>query len=160
MKVLSTSLFPEKMFSKEEAAAGKQAFWTAFGRYMRPVLGADGEPKKWMNYETGIPGLYLRIFLHNKAAFAGIEITDAESEQGARLVSVLIDTLPMLKRHTGQDWDWIPVENRPPNSLFWGTALHGKSPIVQSNWPELISFFKQNLLAMDAYWNEAGMAFE
>lgn len=148
------------MFSKEETAAGKQAFWTAFGRYMQPVLGADGEAKKWMNYETGVGGIYLRIFLVGKDAFAGIEIADTESETGARLVAVLIETLPLLARHTGPGWDWIQVANRPPNSLFWGTALKGKNPVVQSHWPEIISFFKQNLLAMDAFWTEAGAAFE
>ncbi len=158
--LLLTPLFPEKMFSKEEAATGKQAFWTALGRYMQPVPGADGEPKKWMNYETGIAGLHLRIFLQNKAAFAGIEIADAKSEPGARLLAALMDTLPLLQRHTEQEWDWISVENRPPNSLFRGTALYGKSPIVPTNWPELIAFFKKNLLAMDAYWADAGVAFE
>lgn len=148
------------MFSKEEATAGKQAFWTAFGRYMQPVLGADGEPRKWMNYETGVPGLYLRVFFQGKAAYAGIEISNIESAQGARLADILLKTLPLLEQHTGPGWDWIAVENRPPNSLFWGTALRGKNPVVQTYWPEIISFLKQNLLAMDAYWTAAGMAFE
>jgi len=149
-----------KMFSKEETAAGIHAFWTAFGRYMQPVPGADGLPRKWMNYETGVPGIYLRILLQKKVAYAGIEIADAESEAGARLVDTLIQTLPLLRRATGEDWDWITVEARPPQSLFWGTVLRGKNPLLQNHWPDLIAFFKKALVAMDAYWADAGMAFE
>ncbi len=148
------------MFSKEETAAGISAFWTAFGRYMQPVPGADGAPRKWLNYETGVPGLYLRVFLQKRIAYAGIEIADTDSESGARLVDTLVETLPLLRRATGSEWDWISVASRPRQSLFWGTALQGKNPVLQSHWPEIIAFFKEALVAMDHYWTNAGPAFE
>lgn len=148
------------MFSKAENAAGKIAFWTSLGRYLLPVLGADGTPKKWMNYETGVPGIYLRILLSGNTAYAGIEIADAENERGAQQVEILLQTLPILRRFAGEEWNWISPPDRPAKSLFWGISLQGKNPAVQSHWPDLISFFKENLLVLDGYWNEAGAAFE
>jgi hypothetical protein len=31
------------MYTKQETSKQRQEFWTAFGRYMKPVLSADGE---------------------------------------------------------------------------------------------------------------------
>ncbi len=148
------------MFSKAENAAGKVAFWTALGRYMQPIPGADEMPKKWLNYETGVGGIYLRILLSGSTAYAGIEIADAESERGTQQVEILLQTLPILRRFTGEEWNWISVPNRPVKSLFWGVCLEGKNPAVQSQWPDLISFFKEKLVAMDGYWDEVQVAFE
>jgi hypothetical protein len=41
------------MYTKQEISKQKQAFWTAFGKYMKPVLSADGEEISWLNYKTG-----------------------------------------------------------------------------------------------------------
>ncbi|RYD51354.1 MAG: DUF4268 domain-containing protein [Sphingobacteriales bacterium] len=148
------------MFSKTETSAGKQAFWTAFGRYMQPVTGADGLPRKWLNYETGVHGLYIRVLLIGSNAYAGFEISDASGGLGAHQATLLTRTATQLNTHTETDWDWIPVPDRPADSVFLGIQVSGTSPMVQSNWPELISFFKRALLAMDAYWTETGFAFE
>jgi hypothetical protein len=148
------------MFSKTENSAGKQAFWTAFGRYMQPVTGADGLPRKWLNYETQVPGMYIRVLLIGNEAYAGFEISDASGGLGAQQATLLTRTIAQLHSHSGTNWDWISVPDRPADSVFLGVQRSGKSPVVQANWPELISFFKGALLAMDAYWTETGFAFE
>ncbi|PZR08331.1 MAG: DUF4268 domain-containing protein, partial [Flavobacterium psychrophilum] len=49
------------MYTREEISKQKQAFWTAFGKYMRPVLSADGLPVSWLNYKTGVPGISFKM---------------------------------------------------------------------------------------------------
>ncbi len=148
------------MFSKTENSAGKQAFWTAFGRYMQPVTGADGLPRKWLNYETGVPGMYIRVLLIGNEAYAGFEISDASGGLGAQHATLLTQTADQIPFASGTSWDWMSVPDRPADSVFLGLRLSGTSPVVQANWPVLISFFKTALLAMDAYWTETGFAFE
>ena len=148
------------MWSKDEAASLKQAFWTAFGHYMRPVQGAAGEPAKWLNYPTGVPHLYFRAFAGKTDALLGIEITNVGSDSGARLVAQLNAVQGLLRRFTKEDWQWLPAEDRSPDSAFFGTQLSGVSVYRQQDWPTLISFFKPRLVALDAFWQEARWGFE
>ena len=148
------------MWSKDETAKLKQAFWTAFGQYMRPVLGAAGAPQKWLNYATGIPDLYFRAFAGGNSAVVGIEITDAKGEWGQQLVAQLNAVRRLLQTATNEEWHWLEAEDRAPQSLFYGTALSGVSVYRQEDWPAIISFFKPRLLALDAFWQEARWGFE
>ncbi len=148
------------MWSKDEAAKLKQAFWIAFGHYMRPVTGANGEPQKWLNYATGIPDLYFRTFAGRNSAAVGIEIADAESGWGRQLAAQLTALQGILKASAGEDWHWIAAEERAPQSRLFGTELQNVSVYRQEDWPALISFFKPRLLALDAFWQEARWGFE
>ena len=127
---------------------------------MQPVIGAAGEPQKWLNYPTGIPDLYFRAFAGEKSAVVGIEITNSQGEQGAHLVAHLNTVQGFLKAFTGEDWHWLEAEDRPAQSLFYGTELKSVSVFRQEDWPTLISFFKPRLIALDAFWQEAGWGFE
>ncbi|MFA6248901.1 MAG: DUF4268 domain-containing protein, partial [Mucilaginibacter sp.] len=49
------------MYSKDQASQLKQAFWTAFGQYMGPVLSAEGLRTNWINYKTGVKHIYFRM---------------------------------------------------------------------------------------------------
>src|SRR5690242_18739767 len=49
------------MFTREEASRIKEEFWTSFGKYMRPVLSAEGLEINWVNYHTGIKDVHFRM---------------------------------------------------------------------------------------------------
>ncbi len=148
------------MWTKDEAVKLKQSFWTAFGQYMQPVPGAYGEPRKWLNYATGISGLYFRAFAGGNGAVVGIEIANAGREPGQRLTARLKAAQGTLRQSAGEDWHWLEAEDRAPESLFYGTELKNVSVFKQEDWPTLISFFKPRLLALDAFWQEAEWRFE
>jgi hypothetical protein len=40
------------------------------------------------------------------------------------------------------------------------TTMEGKSIFKQEDWPDLISFFKPRLMALDEFWCDAQYGFE
>ena len=48
------SIIFAEMYSKQELSRIREEFWTSFGRYMQPILSADGEKVNWVNYKTGM----------------------------------------------------------------------------------------------------------
>jgi len=150
------------MYSKEEAARLKQAFWTALGQYMAPVLSADGEKVTWLNYRTGEKGIQFKMQADNKKATIGIEINHADSgiqqlyfEQFAQLRHLLHEAL-------GEEWTWVLHATddwgRTVSRIY--TEAGPLSIFKKEDWPELISFFKPRLIALDAVWSSARYAFE
>jgi hypothetical protein len=77
-----------------------------------------------------------------------------------QLVARLNAVRGLLKLSAGEDWHWLEVEGRAPQSLFYGTELKSVSVLKQEDWPTLISFLKPRLLALDAFWQEARWGFE
>lgn len=68
------------MYTKQEKAKQKQLFWTAYGQYMRPILSADGERANWVNYKTGVPGIYFRMDATDDHASIAIELSHNDAD--------------------------------------------------------------------------------
>jgi hypothetical protein len=149
------------MFSKEEASQLRQQFWTSFGKYMAPVAGAEGEKVQWINYKTGEKDVFFRMQADAKGAEIFIELTHKDEsmrliyfEQFAALKNALHDIL-------SEEWVWEKetTHNGKTNSRIIKT-LPDVSIFRKSDWPQIISFFKQRIIALDAFWSEARYYFE
>src|SRR3989338_211237 len=70
------------VFSKEEARLHRIEFWTAFGVYMRQHFSASGTKQKWVNYHTGVKGIFFR--LDAEPRFARVAITLEQPDPGIR----------------------------------------------------------------------------
>jgi hypothetical protein len=99
------------MYSRLEAAQVKQEFWTTFGKYMSPVLSAEGEKVSWVNYKTGEKNIFFRMNADNKLATVSIEFNhdDPESQQ------IYFEQATTLKKFladpTGKKWAWQVTYN-------------------------------------------------
>lgn len=150
------------MYSKQEAAQLKQAFWTVFGQYMSPVLSAEGEPVNWINYKTGEKDIYFRMNAGNKYASIAITITHKDAglqalyfEQFKQLKKLLYDVLQ-------EEWIWLlntTDEHGKLISIIY-RQIDNVSVFKQSDWPHIISFLKARIIALDAFWCNAKYAFE
>jgi hypothetical protein len=151
------------MYSKQQASAVRQAFYTAFGTYMAPVLSADGEPQNWINYKTGVKHIFIRMDTPNRGANVGIQLTDPDPlvrlqvfQQFQQLKNILVET-------TGyDDWIWEPSTHNQTGqeiSRIYVT-LERASVLNKADWPELISFFKARLIALDQFWRLVKFQFE
>ncbi|MES2702097.1 MAG: DUF4268 domain-containing protein [Bacteroidota bacterium] len=150
------------MYTRQEISRQREAFWTTFGQYMRPVLSADGLKVNWVNYKTGIAGIHFKMEAHH--AYAGIAIVlshadtalrNEQYQQFARLRELLHEAL-------GEEWQWLEGtedEFGKPVSI-----IKKELPQVNINnnedWPKLISFFKQRIIALDEFWSAAKYTFE
>lgn len=149
------------MYTKQEVSKQRQAFWTAFGQYMKPVLSADYEPVNWVNYKTGIPGIYFRMEAGHKHAAIAIEFTQPDLELQQASYDNLLGLKQILHETLGEEWQWLPfTEDEYGKTISRvATELHGVNIARQEDWPQLISFFKQRIMALDAFWSMARYSF-
>lgn len=145
------------MFTKEEASALRQKFWTAFGKYMQPVPSASGEKVNWINLKTGIKGINLKLVTENKFCLVAVIIRGDEEtrEQYYKIFQQLdfsFSAETILQQYSfdenGEDVSRISIE------------LNDKTIFRESDWPEIIGFFKTQLILFDAFWTENKFVFE
>lgn len=150
------------MINREEASRLRKEFWTAFGRYMTPVPSAEGMKINWINYRTTIKDVYFRM--DADAHGATIAITIEHNDPGIRELyfGQFIELKPMLHTSLMEEWQW-----QARFSLMEGreiSRIHKHLPAVsifnKDHWPELISFFKPRIIALDQFWENAKYSFE
>lgn len=150
------------MYTKEQASQLRQAFWTAFGKYMAPHLSADGVKANWMNYKTGLKHVYFRMQADNKVASIAIEIAHPDLgiqelffEQFVELKAILHETLE-------EEWQWqlhtADEYGKTISRIF--QELKPVNVFEQDDWSKLISFFKPRIIALDEFWSTAKYSFD
>ena len=150
------------MYTKEQASKIRQEFWTRFGKYMVPVLSAEGGKVNWVNYKTGIPHLYFRMNATKDTAAIAIEIMHREPDFADAIYRQFELMKPMLEEHTGEEWEWEALsenEHGQEMSRIFKEAP-GLNIFRESDWPSIISFLKPRIISLDAFWNEYKMVFE
>lgn len=150
------------MYSKHAATLLSQQFWTSFGQYMSPVLSAGGEKLSWVNYKTGIK--YTRFALKLIGNTATISIEFSHPDMVVQLCQ--FDQLAACKNffieECGDDWKWqkmLKVENNKAISNITA-SIENVSVLNQSDWPEIISFFKPRLISLDKFWSNFKFALQ
>jgi len=150
------------MYSKQEASQLKQAFWTAFGQYMSPVMSAEGERINWMNYKTGEKDIYFRMNADNKKASIAITITHKDEGLQDLYFQQFVQLKNMLHDALQEQWTWalhVNDEQGKTISIIY-KELENVNIFKQEDWPQIISFFKPRIIALDAFWSNAKYAFE
>jgi hypothetical protein len=150
------------MYTKQEASYLRQQFWTRFGQYMRPVTGANGETVNWVNYRTGIKGIFFRMDASRSTATIAIEIDHKQEEQQQQYYSQFQGLRMILEQETGETWDWVKqltnAEGRTISRI--GTRLEDVNVFNEADWPAVISFLKPRIIALDRFWNLVKEGFE
>lgn len=150
------------MYSKEQASQIRQRFWTSFGQYMRPVAGADGETVNWLNYKTGIRHFYFRMDADKKQARIGIELKHPDPAAQEEYFNQLVPLKKILEEQTGEEWSWQlhqwDEDGKPVSRI--STVLSPVNIFNTDDWPAIISFFKQRIMALDAFWQLVKDGFE
>lgn len=150
------------MYTRQQAAQLRQEFWTTFGRYMAPVLSAEGEYINWINYKTGEKGIRFQMQADNKKASIAIEITIADKE----IQQLYFEHFTQLKKTfteiMQEEWQWVMhatnEEGKTISKIY--KELPNVSVFKKEAWPELISFFKGHIIALDAFWSNTKYSFE
>jgi hypothetical protein len=150
------------MYSKDQASQLKQAFWTAFGQYMGPVMSADGLRTNWINYKTGVKHIYFKMQADNKMASIAIEISHPDAELQELFFEQFATYKAMLHSTLEEEWKWqlhITDDYGKTISRIY-TELKPVSIFQKEDWPKLISFFKPRMIALDEFWSNAKYTFE
>lgn len=150
------------MFKREEASRIRHEFWTTFGRYMSPVLSAEGLKMNWVNYHTRLKDVYFRMNAHPKSAVISISLEHADAEIREIYFAQFVELRSLLHSSLNEEWEWqshgYNIDGRPLSRIY--KELPDVSVMNRDQWPEVISFFKPRIIALDAFWENARWTFE
>ncbi|MEI9920376.1 MAG: DUF4268 domain-containing protein [Bacteroidota bacterium] len=149
------------MYTREESSSIRQEFWTIFGKYMSPVLSSGGLRVNWINYKTGIKDVHFRM--DALAGSASISISMEHGDAGIRelFLEQFLELRLMLHESLQEEWDWqrdVLVNGKMVSRIV--KELPETSVFNKEQWPELISFFKPRIVALDGFWEDAKYSFE
>lgn len=146
------------MYTREQISRTKQSFWTNFGQYMKPVPSASGEKVNWPNYKTGIPHIAFRMQAEKGYASVAVELT----HPSAAIREQQFEQFTQLRNLLQEEWEWkkeVPDGQGRVNSRIQA-KLDGVSVMHTPDWPAIISFLKQHMIALDHFWNDVKFGFE
>lgn len=150
------------MFSKEEAYQKKKDFWVSYGGYMKLQKNAEGEAINWVNYKTGIKGIYFRTNVDRKFAEVMIQIDHPDPEIRTLIWEQFEMYENVLSSYIGEEWIWTATdfdeEGKEISTIR--IRLDQVSIYRESDWPEIISFLKERMIHLDEFWVDHKESFE
>lgn len=150
------------MYTKEEAAKLRQQFWISFGQYMKPVPSASGSSVHWINYKTGVKNIFFKMNVDQQKAIISVQL--AHNDAGIRhlIFNQFEEFKLMLANTMGEEWIWQQdVSDDYGKTISQiSISLENVNIYNQQHWPELISFFKPRIIALDDFWDNVKPIFE
>lgn len=150
------------MHTKAEASVVKQKFWTSFGKYMSPVPSASGEKVNWINYKTGIKGIFFKMDASKEAASICVEIFLPDKTLEHLYYQTFRSFVKQFEELVGTEWEmeenFISKDYKSVSIIY--IELKSVNIFNESDWPSIISFLKTNMIGLDAFWDLYKPAFE
>jgi hypothetical protein len=150
------------MFTREESSRIREEFWTTFGKYMSPILSAEGISINWVNYHTRLKDVHFRMDAGKKSAAISISMEHRDPEIQELYFAQFQELKTLLHDALQEEWEWQlrqPMADGKVVSRIY-KELSGVSVFSKDHWPELISFFKPRIIALDSFWEDAKYSFE
>lgn len=150
------------MYSRAEASQLKQEFWTAFGRYLSYHTNSEGEKINWVNYNTGYKDIYFRMDADQKKASISIQLTHTDTLMRELYYDKFDELRTLFTEALGEEWIWeketYNEQGKSISKIY--TELHNVSVFKQDEWPQIISFLKPRIIALDMFWNDVKDVFD
>jgi hypothetical protein len=150
------------MYSKQQTSQLRHEFWTTFGQYMSPILSAEGEKINWINYKTGEKNISFRMHADNKKATIAIELNHKDKEIQQIYFEQFLQFKDLFNQTMNEEWSW-QLHTYDEHGKFISRIskeITGLSIFKKEDWPELISFFKPHIIALDEFWSLIKYSFE
>ncbi len=150
------------MYTREQASQLRQAFWTTFGQYMAPVMSAEGLRTNWINYKTGLKNVEFKMQADNKRASIAIEINHKDAELQELFFEQFEQLCTLMHETLQEEWEWelhtIDEHHKTISRIY--KEIAPVNVFNKDDWPQLISFFKPRIIALDEFWSSAQYAFD
>ncbi len=98
----------------------------------------------------------------NKTASIAIEITHPDTDIQELFFEQFKELRHILHSYLGEGWEWV-LHTSDENGKTISRIYKEITPVNvfnQEDWPELISFFKPRIIALDAFWTDAKYSFD
>ncbi|WP_373521790.1 DUF4268 domain-containing protein [Aquiflexum sp.] len=150
------------MYSRAETTKIRKEFWTTFGQYMKPVPSATGFRVNWQNYKTGVRDIYFRMRVERHYASIGIEIAHHDEELQQLYFEQFLGFKKLLENELGESWEWElhQIDDFGNKISRIQKVKQGLNVMDKNDWPDIISFLKPWIIALDAFWANIKPGFE
>lgn len=150
------------MYGKQEAQEKRKAFWTKYGKLMKPVRSESGKRVNWVNYESGIKGIKFRTEWTKNTVQISIDVDHPDLDIQFLHWEQLWESFGILKQIMGEDLiferEYYGVYDYPIGRIYRNEEI---GPIYfEENWPMAFQFFKTNITQLDEYWSMVGHLFD
>ena len=150
------------MYTQQEASILRQRFWNSFGKYISPIPSSTGEKTNWINYRTGIKFINFKMDATEEGASIAIEMSHKDLAMQELYFNHFKTFKKPLEEILGEKWAWqlnaVDENGNAIARIYAGLAdvnIHN-----ENDWPKLIPFFKNRIMALDKFWNEYRDIFE
>ncbi|QTV05106.1 DUF4268 domain-containing protein [Faecalibacter bovis] len=150
------------MYSKEEAFQKKKDFWVSYGGYMKLQMNAEGERINWINYKTGVKGIYFRTNVDRKFAEVMIQVDHPDPDFRQMIWEQLEEYEIVLQGYLGEDWIWTAqdFDDDGKEISTIKIRLENVSIFRDTDWPTIITFLKERMINLDEFWCDHKESFE
>ena len=150
------------MFTKEEASAHRQAFWTTLGQYVSPMPSAWGGKVNWINYKTGVKGIFFKMDADARQAWIAFVISTGDPQRDESLYRMLETFRDEFEATVPGTWEWEPdvTDAYGKNIYRVVSTLQPSNMFIREQWPGIISFLKERLAGLDLFWASNREIFE
>lgn len=142
------------VFSKEEAKQLRIDFWTAFGVYMRQHASLMGPKQKWVNYHTGVKGIFFRLEADAKSVRVAITLEHEDEGMRALFYAQFEEMRQYLTLETAGEWTWEPTfyqaDGREIARIY--REQLGLSLYNRVDWHLMFAFLADSIVPLDAVW--------
>lgn len=150
------------MYTKEQASLVKESFWRALGQKMQSQLSDDGLPIKWINYETGVRHLSIKMDADRHSAIIKFEISHPDAGVHELLYEQFLEVRHLFEEYVGDDWVWKYKQKnesgRTVSSIY--DVLEGVNIFRPSDQIKIYHFLRERLILLDRFWCNVNPAFE
>lgn len=149
-------------YSDKSSSLLRRQFWTVFGQYMAPIPSADGEKINWINYKTEVRFIRFKLQLINNKEAIVIELSHPDLNVQLQQFEQLELFKKQFQQIVGTDWRWQKMNKNAVDKINCTieTLIENVNINMEFQWPEIISFFKPRLIALDNFWCSHKFAFQ
>lgn len=144
------------MYDKDTVKNTKTEYYTSFGKFMGKHRSAHGNKVKWVNYNTGIKHLYLRLEADKKSARICIDLQHKDDD----IRELFYEQFKALKTvfHEIMETEWVWVEKHINETGFNQCRIYIEidefNIFDKTTWKKAFKFYKNYLLKFDSFWVE------
>lgn len=141
------------MLSKEERRELNTRFWTRFNDMMSGVRSSEGRKVNWVNYDSGIKDVFIRMEADEEGCRLCIDIQHKDKEMRELYFETFRTYVNILKDALGElNWE---KEHRLPSGFFGSrisAEMTGYSIHNEIDWNPMHRFMKQKCIRLDEIW--------
>lgn len=144
------------MFSKEELRNRKVLFWNEFRAIMTLERSKSGRKVNWINYNSGIKFLFIRLEATSKNAIFSIDIQPKDDGVREIIYEQFTELKKVLEIEFNEPGNWrehfVLPNQQEISRIYW--ELDNVNMFKREDKQKIFDFFKLNLLAFDRFYSE------